>query len=139
MSTKLNINDTIMIGFIILLIFLVMCKCSTGGEFFNSNTNVQMNDKDVGLYYGSTPMILGSPYGLNYIRVNNKNEIEVPNSKTALRRLMDEGSYKCRTLETDHDNLPSSYLLKKQSIDDIVNLKRIQSQTKERNNIVSSQ
>jgi hypothetical protein len=83
-------------------------------------------------------MVLESPYGLNYIRVNKENEIEVPNSKTALRRLMDEGSYKCRTLETDHDNLPSSYLMKKKSINRSNNLNNIQLQSMNRNDVVQS-
>lgn len=139
MGDELSVSDAIFMGFAVILIFVLLCRCSKYSEYFNSNTNYKMVDKDVGLYYGSTPMRLGSPYGLNYIRVNANNEIEIPNSKTALRRLMDEGSYECKKLDTDHDASHSNHLLQRQSIDDIVNLKKIQAQTRSRNNIVPSQ
>jgi hypothetical protein len=139
MGDSLKINNIITIGFIIIMILLIMCKCNHYSEYFNNNSNIKIKEEDSGLYYGSSPTVIGSSLGLNYIRVNAENEIEIPNSKTALRRLMDEGSYKCRTLETNHDNIPSEHLLKRQSIDNVEKRNNIQNQFNLRNNIVQSQ
>jgi hypothetical protein len=99
---KLNYSLGVLI--ILLMVFWFTCKC-IGNSSDKTQCRDSMSDgpRKHGLYYGNSPISIGSKYGLNHI-IRNNGVIEVPNSKTALRHLYDEQSYKSGSLERNSNN-----------------------------------
>lgn len=92
-----SLNYSIGVLIILLMVFWFISKC-IGNSAYHAYYTEPMSDTDAGLYYGATPYSIGGSSGLNYIR-NVGGVGEVPNSKTAMRHLYDEQSYKCGSLE----------------------------------------
>jgi hypothetical protein len=99
---KLNYSLGILI--ILLMGFWFICKC-IGNNSYKTKCKESMlgGPYKSGLYYGNSPISIGSKYGINHI-IRNNGVIEVPNSKTAMRHLYDELAYKSASLERNSDN-----------------------------------
>lgn len=95
-----ELNYSLGILIILLMVFWFVCKCI--GNNYRPYYSEPLVEKNIGLYYGNSPIAIGGNYRLPYIRRVN-GVIEAPNSKTAMRHLYDEHAYKCGSLERSSD------------------------------------
>jgi len=108
-----ELNYSLGVLIVLLMVFWFLCKCIGNSSHTErlSNTN---------LYYGNTPVRIGSTVGVHYIAERN-GIVEVPNSKTAMRHLFEDDVKRCTEKKTEDDEEdetdqgPSTMLLKKNS------------------------
>ena len=92
-------------GFL-LIIFIWVWLMYGNLQYENINTIESMS------MYGNSYIKIGGDQGLRYIRTVN-GVIEVPNSKTAMRRLFDNIHYNCETSIDNTTDRSLDYLMKK--------------------------
>jgi hypothetical protein len=115
-----NINYSLGTLIILLLMFWFTCKC-IGQNNDHYYTREKFID-DTKLMYGNSPITLSSST-IPYIRMDAKNLIEVPNSKSAMRHLFDEDMVPCK-LDTSIDDDGSIMHMRKKEIESYKELPR---------------
>jgi hypothetical protein len=105
-NRNVMIGVSIGLGILIILVFLF--------KFANKKSNKKKENMTQNLNYGGNNIKIGNDRGLKYI-YSDKNGVNVPNSKTAMRELFDDSAYKCESLDTldDFDTQPSQIFLNK--------------------------
>ena len=140
--------NTVLLIILIILIFKFSQKCLS--EHLNNKPTANKpiankpiankptaNQGDYGLMYGTTPVNIGSSFDLNYIRNNNQNKLEIPSSKIALKRLMENSSYECRRGDPEYIKSHSDHILIKKKVENI-NKKKVANNTTIRNAVEQS-
>jgi hypothetical protein len=109
-------------------LFIALCVIVTLYLFSIYTESKKKEDKKEpmtqNLNYGGNNIKIGNNRGLKYI-YSDKNGVNVPNSKTAMRELFDESAHKCGSLDTldNFDTQPSQIFLNKKKYEDF-NLKK---------------
>lgn len=139
MPNNSEINYSLGVLIILIMVFWFVCKCigqSNYKSYYEKEKMTNMN-VDHGFYYGNTPLYLGTPTGINYIRTNKRNVVEVPNSMTAMRELYDEEHNRCQTLDTlaGFDQAPAKMTLQKKIVREAFKNRRPSSMTSTRENM----
>jgi hypothetical protein len=139
MSQENVMNYSLGVLIVLLMVFWFMCKCIGNSGARMSEGMQDKQEPAGGFYYGNSPLYLGTPTGTRYIKINKKNVVEVPNSKTAMRHLFDDEAYKCQTLDTfeDFDQAPSDIFMAKNAVRDRLKDNRPTSMTATRENMCS--
>jgi hypothetical protein len=127
-SYKEDLNYSICVLIILLLMFWFSCKCIGSNNQYKLKESMKSKTT-----YGDSNIRIGNPQGLSYIYNNNK-EIMVPNSQTAMRSLFDDDAYKCQSLDTinDFDSRPAQIYLEKKRIENFYGKKQPVSMTSTR-------
>lgn len=116
MSGEINYSLSVLI--VLMLMFWFMCKCIGRNNEYYYQSQENMIDQNE-FVYGDQKATIGNNSAYPYIR-NRNNVIEVPNSKSAMRRLMSTEIYKCG-LTNKIDNEPSTMYIKKKSKEKFIN------------------
>ena len=105
-----NLNYSIGVLIILLMVFWFTCKCAGGGVTPKPCKHETMRDNN--LYYGNTPIKLGGKW--NDIRLYD-GRVVIPNSKSAMGRLYDNETNTCMPRRKDPDDIQISMHLSKQN------------------------
>lgn len=113
-----ELNYSLGVLIVLLMVFWYLCKCigQTNYKYYYDSKHTPHKETmvDDNFYYGGNQINIGS-YPSDQCRLNKKNVIEVPNSKTAMRHLFDS-TYKCSfDTKDDNDQKPSTIQMVKNS------------------------
>ena len=139
MSYENDINYSLGVLIVLLMVFWFMCKCIGKPPGRMSEGMCDKKKSSGSFYYGNSPIYFGTPTCSRYIKINKKNTVEVPNSNTAMRHLFDDDAYKCQTLDTagDFDQAPADIFMAKNAVRDRLKDRRPTSMTATRENMCS--